>query len=351
MIYDGTTAEAEAAKVALVTAYDDAAGQTPGTTITELGGEILAPGVYASGATMNIANNTDLTLNASGNPNAVWIFQAGSDLIVGTNTAVILINDAQATNVFWQVTSSATIGTGSEFNGTIMALTAITMNTGATLCGRALARNAEVTLNDNTITIPTQGGTTPCDLVLPVEMTSFTGEADRNVVTLRWATASEKNNAGFAVEHAFHDAFREVAFVAGRGTTLEASTYSYALTGLNPGQHRFRLKQVDYDGAHRYSSELELTISVPDKYHLEAAYPNPFNPQTQFTLAVARAQQVTVAVYDVLGREVVVLFRGDMLAHETQSFQWQAGGHASGLYFIRVVGETFAQTRRVTLVK
>jgi hypothetical protein len=93
-----------------------------------------------------------LTLDAQGNPNAVFIIQASSTLITASDSSVVLINDAQACHVFWVVESSATLGTGTDFMGNILALTSIGLDTGATLDGRALAENAAVTLDDNTIT-------------------------------------------------------------------------------------------------------------------------------------------------------------------------------------------------------
>jgi hypothetical protein len=93
-----------------------------------------------------------VTLDAQGDPNAVFIFQIGSKLTTGSNTAVQLINGAQACNVFWQVGSSATLGTGTRFVGTIMAWASITATTGATIHGRLLAQTAAVTLDTNTIT-------------------------------------------------------------------------------------------------------------------------------------------------------------------------------------------------------
>jgi len=139
----------------LTTAYDNVAGRSSSETIfADLAGRTLEPGVYT--ASTSLALNGDLTLDAKGDPNAVFVFQAGSTLLVGTTTAssVRLINGAQASNVFWQVGSSATIGVGSAFAGNILALTSITMQTNATLNGRALARNAAVTLDNNTITTP-----------------------------------------------------------------------------------------------------------------------------------------------------------------------------------------------------
>ena len=133
------------AKNALVTAYDQAAGATPVTSVpTELGGTTLKPGVYGS-ATLGFTGT--LTLDGEG----VYIFQAGSTLITAPNSEVALIGGASACNVYWQVGSSATLDTGTKFKGTIMALTSIALNTGATLQGRALARDGAVTMDNNTI--------------------------------------------------------------------------------------------------------------------------------------------------------------------------------------------------------
>jgi len=160
-----TDAVAEQAKVDLVTAYNGAAGQTPATTVaTELGGQTLTEGVYKSAAGTFAITGT-LTLDAQGDPNAVFVFQAASTLVTASASKVEFINGAQACNVFWQVGSSATLGTSSSLRGSILALTSITLNTGATIEGRALARNGAVTLDTNTITratcaIPTTTTTT-----------------------------------------------------------------------------------------------------------------------------------------------------------------------------------------------
>lgn len=153
-------AVAATAQSDLTAAYIDAASRTPSTPVTgNLGGQTLGPGVYSGGA---LALTGTLTLDGQGNPNAVFIFQASSTLITSSASVVALVGGANACNVFWQVGSSATLGTTSVFAGTIMALTSITADTGATVTGRLLARNGAVTLDSNLITVPTCAPPSSC---------------------------------------------------------------------------------------------------------------------------------------------------------------------------------------------
>jgi hypothetical protein len=146
------------AKNDLTAAYLDAAGRTPTTTFVagdnQLGGQTLTPGVYRfpHASTANLTAASPLVLDAQGDANAVFVLQATSDLITASGSVVSLVNGAQACNVFWQVGSSATLGSNSTFKGTIMALTSAALATGANVQGRVLARNGAVTLNANTIT-------------------------------------------------------------------------------------------------------------------------------------------------------------------------------------------------------
>ena len=173
----GGDAVTQQAKTDLVTAYNNAAGQGPPTPIAaDLGGQTLTPGVYNSASSIGLTGA--LTLNAGGDPNAVFVFQAGSTLTTGSASSVNLINGAQWCNVFWQIGSSATLGTGSSFRGTIIALTSITLTTGATVDGRVLARDGAVTLDTNTITrstcIPTSTTTTSTTTTTPTTTTAPT---------------------------------------------------------------------------------------------------------------------------------------------------------------------------------
>lgn len=200
---------------------------------------------------------------------------------------------------------------------------------------------------------------------LPVELTAFDAVADGSNVLLRWTTASETNNAGFEVQvlgkseeenerakdAVRDDAWQVLGWVDGRGTTVEAQHYTYRVKALAAGTHRFRLRQIDFDGTFDYSPEVEVSVAVPGEYHLAPAYPNPFNPQTAFSLGVAQAQSVQVAAYDALGRRVAVLYDGPMTAHQTRSFVFEASSLPSGLYVIRAVGERFVATQPIVLAK
>ena len=139
------------AKADLTVAYLDAASRPLTATHTALGGLTLVGGVYNSGsATLDLTGS--LTLDGQNDPNSVWIFQAQSDLITASTSSIGFINGGSPCNVFWQVTSSASLGSGSTFVGTILALTSITLANGVAVQGRALARNGTVTLINDTFT-------------------------------------------------------------------------------------------------------------------------------------------------------------------------------------------------------
>lgn len=139
------------AQLNLTTAYTTLAALPCSSTVgPDLAGLTLVQGVYCVNAAASNLTGT-LTLDAQGNPNAVWVFRMSSTLITSSGSTVSVINGGNACGVQWQVSSSATIGSGTTFVGNILALTSISLNTGANLTGRALARNGAVTLDTNTI--------------------------------------------------------------------------------------------------------------------------------------------------------------------------------------------------------
>jgi len=146
-------AVAGTAQTDLVTAYNALAVQPCDVNLTgqDLGGLTLTPGVYCFNTSAQLTGT--LTLNALGNPGAVWVFQMGSTITTASASAVTFINGGQACGAFWQVGSSATIGSGTSFRGNVLALASITMNTGASSAGALFARTGAVTLDTNAVAV------------------------------------------------------------------------------------------------------------------------------------------------------------------------------------------------------
>jgi hypothetical protein len=168
-VFQQATAVATVAQTDLTAAYLDAEGRTPlAVGLTELGGMNLIPGVYSGGA---LTITGDLTL--TGDASSVWIFQAGSSMVTGPGSRVLLSGPINPCNVFWQIDSTATLATGSTMVGTVMALTTINAQTNTTIDGRLLARNGEVTLDattfiDSNSCVTAAGAGTPAPPATPV---------------------------------------------------------------------------------------------------------------------------------------------------------------------------------------
>src|SRR2546426_141338 len=217
-IHAGDPAAAQA-QLALTTAYNDAAGRTVGaiTVAGNLGGLTLVPGLYKSTSSLEISSG-DLTLDAQGDANAVFIFQMASTLTTTTSRQVILSGGAKAANIFWQVGSSATLGTGSVLKGNILALTSITLTTGATLEGRALARNGAVTLDSNTV-----GLGIPADTTRPTVSSTDPANAATGV-------AINKKIAATFSESMDPSTISTTTFTLHQGATAVAGTVTYVGT-------------------------------------------------------------------------------------------------------------------------
>ena len=169
---------------------------------------------------------------------------------------------------------------------------------------------------------------------------------------LAWSTASESNNAGFSVEQEVGiDAFGEIGYIEGHGTTVEQQEYSLTVTDLDPGPHRFRLKQIDLDGTFEHSAIVEATVTVPDRFLIEPAYPNPFNPTTMLRFAVAAEQHVDVTLVNAAGQLVRTLYSGTVSANEMQQLVVDAATLPSGTYLVRFEGDGLSAIERIVLSK
>jgi hypothetical protein len=203
--------------------------------------------------------------------------------------------------------------------------------------------------------------------VLPVELVSFTATANRLNADLRWSTATEVNNFGFAVERKVMDNWNKIGFVDGAGTTNVPKEYSFTDNNLSSGKYSYRLKQIDRDGKFEYSKSVEVAIAgtVTTEFALLQNYPNPFNPSTQIQYSLQNAAQVSLKVYNVLGNEVATLVNGRQEAGSyTVPFNTNKGtlNLSSGVYLYRLevtqmrdgasaLTGSFVSTKKLILMK
>jgi hypothetical protein len=188
------------------------------------------------------------------------------------------------------------------------------------------------------------------DDIIPVEISSFTFNVNGNSVTLNWKTASETNNNGFEVQRKTVGEFQTIGFVDGSGTTTQPHSYSFTDNGLNPGTYTYRLNQVDFDGSSYAYDELNVVIEQPLSFTLEQNYPNPFNPTTQINYTIAERGNVSLVVYDLLGKEVANLVNG-VKEPGTYKVNFDASSLPSGIYAYRIQAGNFVQTKKMMLLK
>jgi hypothetical protein len=205
-----------------------------------------------------------------------------------------------------------------------------------------------------------RAGTVYCDIfmkrgniftVVPVELASFSSVVNGNSVEFSWLTATETNNLGFNIERRRDTDWQTVAFVNGSGTSTATNSYSYTDSNLEPGVYLYRLTQVDLDGSLNLLKEVEVEIvPVPAEFSLLQNYPNPFNPSTTITFTLAGEGNVTLTVYDVMGREAASLLSGRM-AQGKHSVMFDASTLSSGIYFYKLTAGGKSLTRKLMLIK
>jgi len=191
---------------------------------------------------------------------------------------------------------------------------------------------------------------------LPVEMTRFAASTTDDAVLLQWRTATETNNAGFEVQHAPGDStvqadWRTLAFVEGAGTTQQPQTYRYRTPDLSPGTHRFRLKQRDLDGTESLSDVVTVTLGLDAPLRLTPPAPNPARQSATVRFGVRKASPVTVAIYDVLGRQVATLYEGPAPSEQMKTVRLEANRLSSGTYFVRLSTEGRTTVQQLTVVE
>ncbi len=194
------------------------------------------------------------------------------------------------------------------------------------------------------------------DMVLPVELSSFSSIVYGNDVTLKWQTSSETNNSGFEIERSgivngnASDWIHSGA-VSGNGTKTTSSDYFYNDIGLNSGEYKYRLKQIDYNGNYEYFYlSDEIQIGIPSKFELSQNYPNPFNPSTNLEFGISELGFVSMKVYDASGKEVASLVN-EVKPAGYYSVSFNGASLSSGIYFYTLSAGNFISTKRMILLK
>jgi Secretion system C-terminal sorting domain len=191
--------------------------------------------------------------------------------------------------------------------------------------------------------------------VVPVELTSFSAKAAEGAVVLSWKTATEVNNSGFEVQRsADGKSFTKIGFVNGHGSTVKANTYTFSDKAQSTGMY-YRLKQIDYSGAFKYSDVIQTSSAIPKSFSLLQNYPNPFNPTTVISYDLPKASRVTLKVFDILGNEVSTLINQEEAAGSYKvTFSAATANHkqlSSGIYFYRLQAGDFTSIKKMMLIK
>ena len=188
---------------------------------------------------------------------------------------------------------------------------------------------------------------------VPVELTSFTATSKPGNVVLNWATATELNNRGFAIERKLDSSVWErISFVEGYGTTTEPNEYSYVddISSITATSLAYRLKQIDFDGSYEYSDEVLVDNAAPENYALEQNYPNPFNPVTTISYSLPIKSQVELVIYNTLGAKVHQLVKEEKEAG-SYLVKLNATNLPSGVYFYRLEVGSFVETKKMVLLR
>ena len=187
---------------------------------------------------------------------------------------------------------------------------------------------------------------------LPVELNSFMGQVEGQDAILEWETTSEEDNAGFYVQQQDLESeeYSDLEFVEGAGTTDEPQSYSFRVEDLTAGTHTFRLRQVDQDGSETLSDPIEVEMGLQGEYEL-LTFPNPVRDQATVQFAVQEAQPVVIEVYNTLGQRVRTVLDEQVEAETTREISLNVDDLASGMYMVRMRGETFSTTQKVTVVR
>ena len=191
----------------------------------------------------------------------------------------------------------------------------------------------------------------PQDISLPVELLSFKAQWENNIIRLSWQTASELNAAWFEVEKHSGQLSTILSTMMAAGNTSELNTYTCIDSSIVYGEKiTYGLYQTDFGGQREKIGETSLTVSAPREWQLAQNYPNPFNPRTTIKFQIPNSQFATLKVFNVLGEEVTTLLSAS-LPSGSHSYQWDASGQASGIYYYQLVAGGYREVKKMIYLK
>jgi hypothetical protein len=301
-------------------------------------GQVLDSGVYFLPAASSL--NANLTLDAQGDSNAIFIFQIGGAYSTSAGSQVFLVNGALAANVYWVVEGAVPMAAGTIMRGNIIANNgAISLGAGGLLEGRALSTTGAVSIYGSIVAIP------PLNLsILPVELLSFTGVCDEGNVLITWSTATKSDNNFFTVERTVEqENWIVVRTVAGAATST--LVHSYTVTDRLPadGVSFYRLKQTDFDGKATYSNVVEMKNCGTGQTGNTTLYPNPTSGRFTLTSTGKDDPIYSIEIFNDLGQKV--------FASPGLQSKFDLSGYAPGVYIVQIHQDLKTSSQKLLLTK
>ena len=190
-------------------------------------------------------------------------------------------------------------------------------------------------------------------LPVPVELISFSKQIEASSVLLKWATATETNNYGFEILRSIlpdENNKSKIGFIKGNGTTTEKKNYEFRDKNLTKGEYEYQLVQIDYNGTRKQIADTKVVITNPNDYSLYQNYPNPFNPATKIEFNIPYESDITLLVYDILGKIIYKLKQSGVKAGKHQLI-FNGKNFSSGIYYYQIRTKDFIGTKEMLLVK
>lgn len=186
---------------------------------------------------------------------------------------------------------------------------------------------------------------------LPIVWGKTSFKTENNTATINWSTLQETNSDRYKIQQQTKGNWKTVGEVQSKGNTSNETNYSFTIPNLDYGKHLFRIAQIDFDGSVSYSEQIQVFIELAQIFALSEPYPNPFNPTTNLSLAVASPQNVKIDLYDLTGRHIQTIDQNRLEAQTSHYFTINLSQLPSGKYLLYVEGETFKTQKLLTLMK